>query len=194
MVFGGCSFCAVLVILFVMGPREQHPQFVGAIPSLLSAALGERDTVAVMSMSILNTGNMQSIVKNLSVEAQVNGTKYEGKFSTAPKQMTFNLPDLGPASPSALKYVSEDDLLVKATSPIQPGAVMVGTLYVIFEGVPGDTFKSGADFTVNYQDAFSHPYAATIKSTAKMAVAGVLPGLHTEMVCRPPGGKLPTPE
>jgi hypothetical protein len=74
-------------------------------------------------------------------------------------------------------------------SPIQPGGITPGILYVVFKNIDANIFKSGADVTVNYEDVFSTSGIATIKVTGRVEPIGTPPGLHTNMVCpAPPGG------
>lgn len=192
-IFSVCAFCAVAMVFWVVGARSQQPNLVGGIQSVMTGSPDGRNSFSVLTMAILNTGNMQSIVKNESVEATIGGVKYQGRFIPQPKDFTYTAPHISPSSPTALIYHGEDDLLSKAIYPIQAGSIMMGTLYVMFDNVSPEAFKAGADFAVTYEDIFSKSYVATIKSTAQMVDIGTIPGLHTDLICKPLDGKLPPP-
>lgn len=190
--FSACMFMLFFLLLYFVGTQKNQPQLAGGIQNVVAIPVAGQDgTIAVIAMSIINTGNMQTIIKNWNVEASLNGNRYQGTISAMPERVVLQMPDLGVASPSFLTYHREDDILLKSIIPLQGGALVAGTLYVVFQGVDQNIFKAGADITVTYEDVFSKPYAAMIKMKAKSDPVGVIPGLHTEMVCRMPPGGLP---
>ena len=185
------GFVAIFVVLFALGGKSQQPNFIGGIPTVTAGNLNNgHDTVLILSMSVINTGNAQSIVKNWNVQAALNGATYNGVFSEMPPAFTFNIgQDRGPDFPTSITYKSEDDLLAKGTSPIPPGGMLAGTLFVVFKNVDASIFKAGADITVTYEDFYSRKYAATKKMTAEFGPVAVIPGLHTVMACPLPKGQ-----
>jgi hypothetical protein len=190
LVFGVCLFSVFFFLFYFLGTNRTQPQLVGGIQSALTGpAQNNKDSVSLLTMSIINAGSMQTILKNWNVEASLNGVRYQGTFMPMPDRVIMQMPDLGPNTPSSLTYHKEDDILLKSTIPLQGGALLAGVVYVLFQGVDASVFKNGMDITVSYEDVLSHPYAATIKTTARNIAPGLMPGLHTELVCRlPPEG------
>jgi hypothetical protein len=190
--FLAMSFVVVLALCYLIAAKPQQPILAGTIQSIATGGLSNdaKDTVAIVSMSIMNSGTMPSIPRNWTVQAVINGQTYTPSFVPMPKTFTFNLPEAGPNSPKAIVYHGEDDLLQKSVLPIQPGGLMAGLLFVVFEGIPASVFQSGgADFTVTYQDVLSNKYEATQRTTAKFSNIPIVPGLHTDLACPvPPGG------
>jgi hypothetical protein len=189
-----------LFILFsvsgsVLGARQQEPNLLPGIQSVVTGGINsDKDTVAVLEMTIMNIGSMQSIAKNWSIEATINGTKYSGLLSSMADTFTFNLLDrTKPDAPhDALTYHKEDQIMSKGMTPTQPGGITPGILFVIFEGIEPGIFKGGAEFTVTFEDVFSKKYAAAIRSNAKRPERiTTTPGLHTDMMCPVPSGALP---
>jgi hypothetical protein len=192
--FASAMFIAIFTILLLANPLSQGPNFAGAVQQILTGGQNnDHDTVAVITMSIVNSGSMQSVAKNWTVETSANGRKYTPSFLVpAPKNFTFTgLERGGPNSPSAMTFHGEDSILEKSMLPIQPGALVAGVLFVFFQNVDPSAFKSGADFTVNYEDVFSKRYAAPFKTTAKFDAVATFPGLHTDLACPIPPGGLP---
>jgi hypothetical protein len=192
--FASAMFVAIFTTLLLANPLSQGPNFAGGIQQVMTGPFNnDHDTIGVITMSLVNTGSMQSIAKNWTAEAVINGRKYTPSFLfPAPKNITFTGLERGGANaPTAMTFHSEDSILEKSTSPIQPGALMTGVLFIFFQNVEPSVFKTGADFTVNYEDVFSKKYASTMKTTAKFESVGTFPGLHTDMVCPIPPGGLP---
>jgi len=180
-------FIVVFLILVVVGARPQRPEFVGGIQSVVTGGMNnDKDTVAVITMSVFNTGTMQSVTAGWSVEAVVDGITYKPVFAPMPPGFTFNLPDKGAGTPQSMTYHNADDLLEKSMNPIQPGSLEAGLLFVIFQDIKPEVFDKGADFVVNYSDVLGKKYMATLQMTAKMGDLPLVPGLHTDLVCRPP--------
>jgi hypothetical protein len=191
-IFAGSFFVAAAMFFYVLGSTTPQPRLVGAMQSSITAAAASpTDTVAIIALSVINTGSMQTIIKNWQVEASINGTKYIAAFPQMPDKFEVNLPNLGEDSPLSITYHKEDDLLVKSASPLQPGALVTGTLFVVFQHVDPVVFKDGADITATFQDVLSKQYAATIKTTARFDKIGAVPGMHSELVCRVPPNRVP---
>ena len=143
--FASAVFVAVLTILLFISPIHQGPQLAGGIQSVVTGGQNnDRDTIAVITMSIMNAGSMQTITKNWNVEALINGRKYNPSFILpAPTNFTFNMPDVTGSVPNAvaaMTYHGQDNLLQKAMSPIQPGGIVAGVLFVIFQGFTNKTY------------------------------------------------------
>ena len=192
--FSLAMFVAIFTTLLLANPLSQGPNFAGAVQQVLTGGYNnDHDTIAIITMSIVNSGSMQSVAKNWTVETSVNGRKYIPSFLVpAPKNFTFTgLERGGPGSPSAMTFHGEDSILEKSMSPIQPGALVAGVLFVFFQNVDPSVFKGGADFTVNYEDVFSKTYAAPFKTTAKFDAVATFPGLHTDLACPVPPGGMP---
>ncbi len=150
----------------------------------------------VISMSIINSGDMQSSVKDWKVDTLVAGTHYNGIFEEMPGTFTFNTPqNAGTNSPTSLTYKREDNIVEKSITPIQPGAMLPGTLFVVFDNIDSATLRAaGADITVSFEDINSNPYHAGGKISAQTQFVGVVPGLHTDMVCHAPPNLLDPPK
>jgi hypothetical protein len=190
--FGIGSFLLFLALM-VFVARPQSPELNGGIQSVIAgqASGDERNTTAVFTVNITNTGNMQTIVKSWKVEASANGRKYDAVFPPMPSRFTFNnIPkNMTASQPESITYKSEDNILEKSLVPIQGGAIMPGILFVVFQNVDSSVFKAGADYTITFEDVFSKRYSMTISSSGKMDNISTFPGVHTEMVCPlPPGG------
>ena len=89
---------------------------------------------------------------------------------------------------NSIVYKHEDQITNKSIdAPVQPGASVSGTLFVIFEGIKPDAFNNGAEFLVTFSDAFGNKFAAPAKLSAQQAARlSTIPGLHTEMQCKAP--------
>src|ERR1019366_791566 len=98
---------------------------VGAVQAAVSgsSAPNDRDTIAIFTVGIANTGGMQSIVKGWNVEASANGVKYQASFTPMPKTFTFNnIPRINEDQPESVVFKSEDNIVEKGLFPIQSGA------------------------------------------------------------------------
>lgn len=188
----GC-FIAVCTLFYFVGATKHGPILIGAIQQAQGGpSNGGHDTVMIISMSIMNTGDMQSIVKDWRVDASIAGVHYNGIFEEMPNTFTFNnIPNGESNSPKSLTYKSEDNIVEKSITPIQPGAMLPGTLFVVFSNIEPATLRAaGADITVNFEDINSNHYSAASKISADIQPTGVVPGLHTQMVCPAPPGLL----
>jgi hypothetical protein len=193
-VFWGGTFLLCMILFFFMGSRPQQPNFEGGIQQAFSGGLpgSDRDTIAVIALNIINTGNMQSIVKNWKIQATANGNTYEGVFVQMPPSFTFNnIPRTTVNQPNSITFHSEDNIIERALKPIEVGAMLTGILFVEFENVDQSVFRSGVTFDVSYEDVLSRSYAVSIKGNGQFGQVGSIAGLHTEMACPiPPGGLL----
>jgi hypothetical protein len=183
-VFWCCAFLLLASAVTLLGSRPQEPNLVGGIQTIATGEINnDKDTVAAIEMTILNTGGTQSIAQNWKIDAKINGAQYAGTLASMPDTFTFDFTDkTTPNTPqNAITYHKEDLLPTKTMQPIQQGAVTPGVLFVIFEGIPGETFMRGADFVVTFEDAYSNKYTATGASSAKRSDRiATMPGLHTE--------------
>lgn len=192
--FATCLFVISATLFYFISSPVQQPKLSGSITQILTGAINSsiQSTVAILAVEITNTGNMQTIVKNWKVSAEINGTTYDGSFGQMPPTFTFNdIPQSILNQPTSVTYSRADNVLEKSLTPIQVGALLPGILFVVFENVDPSIFKSGALFTVTYQDVLSRSYSMSLKATALMGRVGIPPGLHTQMACPVPPGGLP---
>lgn len=185
------SGLVILTGLFqIIGSRPQEPDFKAGIAGLQVGGASGHSSIAVITMTIINAGTMQSIVKNWHIEATVAGTVYKPTFSSPmPEVVSFDTSGRGPSVPNLVNYhVKQDDIVEKTIIPLQPGALVSGTLYVIFPNLDSSVFSQGGEFTVTFEDVFSKKYAATNKIVPKIEPGSikVIPGLHTEAICPVP--------
>jgi hypothetical protein len=190
--FGIGSFVLFLTLVYSMGTSSPRPILSGSISSVVSGNSGERDTVAVFSISIINTGNMQTIVKNWKVSARSNGRKYDAVFPEMPDNFIFNnIPPTTASQPTSITYHKTDSLLEKSLSPIQVGSILPGVLFVVFQNVDSAVFRAGIDYIVTYEDVFSRSYTMQVETTGSIGTIGTMPGVKAEVTCRIPPGGLP---
>jgi hypothetical protein len=188
-VFSSSVFVALFITFVLLGNRPQQPQLTGAIQSVITGAINDnKDSVMVISMNVMNIGSMQSIVKNWSISASVNGSSFQGSFPMMPKTFSFTNANSTAGNPSSITFHNEDSLLDKGINAIQQGSMLPGILFVVFTNVDASVFKFGADITVNYEDAFSKKYSASIKTSPQVGNIGMMPGLHSDLVCKLPEG------
>jgi hypothetical protein len=183
------------VLFYLIGTRSQEPNLVGALQSVFAGVspANERETVAIFTIGIVNTGGMQSIVKGWNVEASSNGVKYQGSFAPMPKTFTFNnIPRITEEQPESVTFKNEDNILEKGLFPVQPGAFLQGIVFVMFRNVDPAIFKGVVDYNVSYEDVLSKKYSMPLKSTGQIGPVALNPGLHTEAVCRGPSWSPPT--
>ena len=156
-------FIAVFALIFLIAPRTQGPQLAGSAQTVLAGGINpvdqDQDTIAVIAMTILNSGSMQSVAKNWNVRAIIDSKTYDGAFLIpAPKEFRFNATSKEPGRPTGIIYHGDDSLIEKTMNPIATGGMVAGDLFVAFRGVPPSTFSRGADFVVTYEDALSRKY------------------------------------
>jgi type 1 fimbria pilin len=189
------GFVFLFILLFSVSPRVQSPKLAGGILNAVAGPLNNnRDTIAVITMNVLNAGSMQSIVKNWSVSVNINNTKYPAQFIIpAPKQFTFNSLSSSPGAATGITYKGEDNLLEKGMTSIQPGGMASGVLFVLFGSLDANVLKPGAEYVVEYEDINSTKYSARIRSTAIPADIATVPGLHSELMCPAAGSPKPAP-
>jgi hypothetical protein len=144
LMFGGIVFASILVAFYVLAPRALEPNFVGGVNSIVAGPInGERDTIAIVTISVINSGATQSIIKRWSVEAVVDGQSYNGSFLIpAPKEFRFDNPKSSTDAPIGIIYKGEDDIIQKAMTPIQQGGMVTGLLFVVFKDVPPAQLRS----------------------------------------------------
>jgi hypothetical protein len=181
-------FIVALTCFSIFAPRPQSPQLAGTVKSVVMGPLNDdKDTIAVFVVDILNSGTMQSIVKNWTVTATIKSRNYQGAFLVpAPQNFTFTKSDHSQSIPSGITYHGDDNILDKTNFPIPPGGLSKGVLFVLFRGVSSDAFKVGADYTVSYEDALSKKYSAYITSTAQVGPVPLATGIHAELMCPVP--------
>jgi hypothetical protein len=175
--------------VYAIGNRSQTPYFEGSIPQLLigPAQGSDRDEVAVIALSILNTGTMQSIVKGWQVTAEIDGNTYNGMFVQMPENFTFrNIPRTTLAQPTSITFHSEDNIAEKALKPIEVGGMTTGILFVEFSNIDQTMFRGSVTITVSYQDVLSRSYSVTARTTGQIGQVSALAGLHTEIACPMP--------
>ena len=188
-VFFGGTFLVFAVLFFFVGTKPQQPNLVGSVVQVMSgqAPANERDTYAVVTIGIVNTGGMQSVVKQWRVQAKAQGNVYEGIIVPMQKDFTFNnIPRVSEDQPESVTYKVEDDIVQKGLVPIQTGAFLQGIAFVIFRNVDSTVFKGPMEYEVSYEDALSHKYSMPVKYTGQIGLIPLVPGLHTAAVCRQP--------
>jgi len=74
-------FVVALTCFSIFAPRTQTPQLAGTIESTVGGPINDgKDTISVFVVDILNSGTMQSIVKNWTVTATINSRKLSGSI------------------------------------------------------------------------------------------------------------------
>jgi hypothetical protein len=191
--FGIAAFVLFLSLIYAVGTRPQEPHLTGAVQQVITGnGPTERDTIVVVTMNVINTGTMQTIVKNWHVTAEVNGRKYEAVFVPMPETFTFsNIPTATPGQPDSLTFHNSDNLLETSLHPIQVGALLPGVLFVMFQNVDRSIFKSGVDYTITFEDVLSRSYFAQLKTTASVGNVGLVPGIKMDATCPVPAAGLP---
>jgi len=189
--FGVGSFVLFLTLIYAIGSRSQEPILTASIQSVfIGDGPTDHDNIGAIALNVVNTGTMQTIVKNWRVAVEANGQKYDAAFPLMPESFTFrNIPSATPNQPTSITLHSSDNLLEKSLAPIQVGALLPGVLFVTFQNVDKSLFKTGVTYTVTFEVVFSRQYSAQIKSNASIGNVGLLPGVKMEAVCTiPPGG------
>lgn len=189
------TFAVFVVLFFFIGIKPQQPNLIGSIQQVAAGqtTADGRDTIAIITIGIVNTGGMQSIVKQWHVQAKSQGNIYEGIIVPMQKDFTFNnIPKITEDQPESVTYKAQDDIVPKGLSPIQTGAFLQGIVFALFRNVDASVFKGPMEYEVSYEDALSHKYIMPAKYTGQMGVVPATPGLHTEAVCRQ--GSWPAPD
>lgn len=194
-IFCGGTFLIFIAIFSVIGTRTVRPDLQGSVLNVIAGSPSDsnRQTIAVFSVTLINAGAMQTIVKNWHVTATSNSRTYAGAFGIMPEAFTFNsIPSNGTKNqPTAVTFHKEDSLIEKTTKPVEIGGLAAGILFVVFDDIDPGIFKSGADFKITYEDVLSKQYELYISSSAKADLISTMPGVHTELACPIPPGGLP---
>jgi len=197
-IFFFCGTFLACVVLFVsIGSGPQQPNLVGSVQQVTTGqnAVSDRDTYAVFTVGIVNTGSMQSIIKQWRVQAKAQGNTYEGVIMPMQRDFTFsNIPRISEDQPESVTYKAQDDIVQKGLFPIQTGAFLQGLIVVIFKNVDPTVFKGSVEYEVSYEDALSNKYTMPIKYNGQMGNFPLVPGLHTEAVCRTASWQPPPPD
>jgi hypothetical protein len=197
--FSIAAFVAVFALIFLIAPRTQGPQLAGTLQTITAGGINsDHDTIVVIALNVLNSGTMQSIVKNWNVTSTINSRIYQGSFLIPPpKDFTFKSTVIGPNIPTSITYHGDDNIIEKAMTPIPQGGLMAGLLFVEFHDIAPSVFAAGADYTVSFEDALSRKYSVGGTSTAKLGPIAAATGIHADLVCpAPPPGppvSIPTP-
>jgi len=190
--FVAWTFVAVATLFYLIGSTTPRPRFAGGIRNVVVLDTGNTHNSAVLiTVSILNTGTMQSITKGWSVTVSKNGVIYHGFELPLTHDIPVEVPAHGDVYPMSMTYHADDNMLTKSVVPVPSGAGVAGILYVGFADLDVSFFKSDVDVTVTYEDVFSTKYTSTLRMTASFGTVTVVPGLHTDMVCRFPAGQIP---
>lgn len=195
--FCGGSMVLLFLLFTVLGSRPEpvRPKLIGSLQQAVSGLLSpasERDTVFILSANIINTGTMQTIVKNWKVSASAGGNTYDAVFMQMPPSFTFNkIPQVVANQPDSITFKKADDIVEKALTPIQVGALLPGIIFVVFQNVDQSIFKSGVTLTVTFEDVLSTQYSMTIQTSGRTGVVALMPGLKTEYSCPVPPGGMP---
>jgi hypothetical protein len=194
-IFCGGTFLIFIAIFSVIGTRTVRPDLQGSLINVIAGAPSgsNRQTIAVFSLTIINAGAMQTIVKNWRVTAMSNNRTYAGVFGIMPEVFTFNsIPSNGTKNqPTSVTYHREDNLIERTTKPVEIGGLAAGILFVVFDDIDTGIFTGGADFKITYEDVLSKQYELYISSSAKADLITAMPGVHTELACPIPPGGLP---
>jgi hypothetical protein len=187
------SFVLILGLIYSLGSHEQQPNLVGGVQQVLAGPTAtDRDTIAVLSLHIVNIGTMQTIARNWKVEAEASGAKYDAIFVQMPSTFIFNkLPRTSPVQPESVSFSSGDNIIEKSLTPIQVGALLPGVLFVMFQNVDQSVFKGVVTYTVSFEDVLSKRYSTSIKSSGRADTVGIVPGIHQQATCPIPPGGLP---
>jgi hypothetical protein len=191
--FGVGSFILFLTLIYALGSRSQEPILTASIQSVfIGDGATDRENIGAIALNVVNTGTMQTIVKNWRVSVEANGHTYDAAFPIMPESFTFrNIPSTTPNQPTSITLHSSDNLLEKSLTPIQVGALLPGVLFVAFQNVDKSLFKTGVTYTVTFEDVFSRVYSTQIKSNASIGNVGLVPGVKMDAVCPTPPGGLP---
>jgi hypothetical protein len=129
---GLAIFIATAVVITLISPRAQTPQLGGNIENVLAGPLNNTGTIAVFTVDVVNSGTMQSIIKNWSVTATVNSINYRGSILVPPPpNLTFSDLDAPTGAPRAITFHGQDSLLDKASVPIPTGGETTGLLFIV---------------------------------------------------------------
>jgi hypothetical protein len=197
LIFGAGTFAVLLILFSFLGTRPQAADLHGQIEqALLGTVTGsDRDTISVITINIVNSGNTQSIVKNWKVQAEANGNVYDGMFVQMPPTLTFgNIPRTTLMQPTSITFHSEDNVSESPNKAIEVGGSMTGLLFVVFSNIDQSIFRGPITFTVSYRDAFERPYSVSAKSTGQVGQISAIAGVHSELACPMPAditGSLP---
>ena len=191
--FGVGSFALFLTLIYALGNRTQEPILAASIQSVfIGDGSTDHESIGAIALNVINTGTMQTIVKNWRVSVEANGQKYDAVFPIMPESFTFrNIPSVSPNQPTSITLHSSDNLLEKSLTPIQVGALLPGVLFIAFQNVDRSVFKTGVTYTVTFEDVFSRLYSTQVKSSASIANVALLPGVKMDAVCPMPAGGLP---
>jgi hypothetical protein len=187
-VFVGIGFfILVFVLIYMIAPRAQSAQLAGNVEYVISGPINDnKDTILVMTVDVLNSGSVQSIIKNVTVTATIGNINYQGAFLVPPpKTFTFNDPAPNPGAATAVVYKGEDSLLEKGSVPVPPGGETKGVLFVLFPAIDSVLFK-GASYTLRYEDAFSKSYTIHAATSVQKSPIISSSGLHSELICPAP--------
>src|SRR5713226_6601028 len=182
--FGVASFVLFLTLIYAVGTRGQEPELSASIQSVfVGNGQTDHDNIVAIALNVINTGTMQTIVKNWRVSIEANGQTYSAAFPLMPESFTFReIPSATPNQPTSVTLHSSDNLLEKSLSPIQVGAMSPGVLFVVFQNVDKSVFKAGVTYNVAFEDVLSRQYATQIRSTASIGTVGLLPGLKMDAI------------
>ncbi len=181
-------------LIYSLGTRPQQPFFEGAIQQAFSGSLpgSERDTITIIGLNIINSGTMQSIVKNWKVRATAGGSIYDAALVQMPPTFTFNnIPKTVVNQPTSITFHSTDNIIEKATKPIEIGSMLAGILFVEFQNIDQSVFRGAVSYDVVFQDVLSREYTVSLKGTGQIGAVTNMPGTQTEMACPVPPGGLP---
>jgi hypothetical protein len=191
--FGLGSFVLFLMLVYSMGTSSPKPILSANIQTVfVGNGQTDHENIAAIAVNVINTGTMQTIVKNWRVSIEANGQIYNAAFPIMPESFTFrDIPSATPNSPTSVTLHGSDNMLEKSLTPIQVGAMLPGVLFVVFPNVDKAIFKTGVTYNVIFEDVLSHQYSAQAKSNASVGAVGLTPGLKMDATCPVPPGGLP---
>ncbi len=164
---------SMLVMLF--SETRPKPELFAIINSI-SISRGTPPT-AVATVTIYNSGNMQSIVRGISLETSVDGRTYAGVPTTVPDQVTVRYPQ------TSVVYQGRDSLFVRGSIPIAPGGEIDGVALFVFHGAPSTLGDRPNTLKLLFHDVSGRRYERTIETTLNASVPTMeLPGVSQKII------------
>lgn len=180
----------LFVLVFILNPLQSRPRLSAGLESITVGPYNNnRDTIGVATVSIQNSGSMQSIANNWSIIVKSDNVSYQAAIITPPPaNFTFNSsPSINdPAAPLAITYKGVDSIVEKSLSPIVPGGQLTGVLFFIINRLDPSLLRPGAEYIISFQDIMLISHTASLRSTAIQSGLMTSPGLHSDLVCPVP--------
>jgi hypothetical protein len=146
-------------LIYFFSAKQLWPALEPRIDSLMWG--GNSDQIKgipiIMFISIINTGGMQTIVRDYEVDIKQNGVIYKGRIIAIPQHITLVArPNAdGRASPPVV-FSGEDAIYKKTDRPIASGDIAEGLLLATFN--TDTNFIAGAEAKLSFSDVFGRRY------------------------------------